>query len=518
MTQVNKIDSNFTGLAYAEEAALGYLPGENSLPGTPVWNRLQPNSYSDFGGEVVTVAPNPINPDRQRERGVATDLNATGGLNHNLTAFNMIDLLQGFMFADTRQKGTESVTAVVLDTTNPDEYQVASTSGFTVGGLVKGFNFTNDANNALNVITVVTSNTSVEVADGQLVAEASPPSDAFIKQVGIQAGAGDIDVTTTGDFATYTSSTLDFTTLGLVAGQWIYVGGDSAGTSFSNAENNGFKRIRSIAANALVVDKSDSAMVTESSTTETIRMFFGDVLKNELSANIVRRSYNLERTLSYPDDASPSQIQSEVLTGAVPSQLVLNIPTANLANMDLSFIAIDNVQRTGATGPKQSSVVDPLSGGVFNTSSDIPRVNMSVVSTTAETVTPLFAYITEMALTINNNVSPNKAVGVLGGFDVTAGTFQVSATLTAYFSNVTAVQAVRNNSQVTLDFGLVKDNAGMFLDIPLITLGNGRLSVEQDQPITLPLTSEAARGRDLLSTLDHTLMWTFFYYLPTAAG
>jgi len=517
MTQVSKIDSNFTGLAYAQEAILGSLPGENGQAGTPVWHRLQPNSYADFGGEIVTVAPNPINPDRQRERGVASDVNATGGFNHNVSPFNMNDLLQGFMFADTREKGTEIVTAVDVDASNPDEYQVASTTGFVVGGLVKGFNFTNSANNALNLITAVVADTSVEVATGLLIDE-TPPADAFIKQVGVQGTTGDIDVTTTGDFATYTTTTLDFTTLGLVPGQWIYVGGDSAGTAFTNDENNGLKRIRSISANALVVDKSESAMATEANTTATVQMFFGDVLKNELSADIVRRSYNVERTLSFPDDASPSQIQSEVLVGAVPSQIVMNVPTGNLANMDVSFVAIDSVQRLAATGPKQSSVLDPLSGGIFNTSSDIPRVNLSVISETAETVSPLFAYITEMTLTINNNLTPNKAVGVFGAFDVTAGTFQVSAALTAYFSNVSAVQAVRNNSQVTMDLALVKDNAGIVLDIPLITLGNGRLSVEQDQPITLPLTTEASRGRDIRSTWDYTLMWTFFYYLPTVAG
>lgn len=518
MAQVSKIDSNVTGLAYAEEATIGYLPGENGNPGTPVWNRLKPNGYPDFGGEVVTIAPNPINPDRQRERGAVSDLNVSGGFNHDLSAFNLKDLLQGFMFADTREKGTELVTAVDIDSSNPDEYEVASTTGFLAGNLIKGFNFTNAANNALNLVTAIVADTSVEVADGQLIAEASPPSNAYIKVVGVQGAAGDIDVTTTGDFATYTSTALDFTTLGLVAGQWIYVGGDAANTSFSNAENNGFKRIRSIAANALVVDKSESAMVTEASTSETIQIFYGDVLKNELAASIVRRTYNIERTLGAPDDSSPGQIQSEVLTGAVANQLVLNVASAALVNADLSFLGIDNVQRTGATGPKQSSVVDPITAGIFNTSSDVPRINLSVLSDTQETVTPLFTYGTELTMTVNNNASVLKAIGSAGGFEVTVGTFQVSASLTAYFGNVTAVQAVRNNSEVSLDMILVKENAGIAFDLPLITLGDGRLRVEQDAAITLPLTIDAARGLSVSSDLDHTLMWTLFEYLPTAAG
>ncbi len=509
MAQVNKIDSNITGLAYAEEAVLGSLPGENGQAGSPVWKRLNPNSYNDFGGEIVTVAPNPINPSRQRRKGVTTDLNAAGGINQNLTFSSLTDLMQGVMFADIREKGYEEPTAVTGTL-----YEVASTTGFLVNSLIKGQGFTNSANNALNLVTAVVADTSVEVA--ALTAEASPPTSANIRVVGYQGGTGDIDVDASGALPKLTSTTLDFTTLGLVPGQWIFIGGDVAGNQFTNAANNGFKRIRSVAANEVTIDKSDQAMVTEDNSGD-IRIFFGDVLRNETGALIKRRSYNIERTLGAPDDSAPGQIQSEVLKGAVANEFTLNVPSAELLNADLSFVATDNEQRLAADGPKQTSVVEAWPAKEYNTSSDVSRLRLSTVSQVSEAPTALFAFVTEASVSINNNVTPNKAVGVLGAFDVTAGTFTVSGNLTAYFASVEATQAVRNNTDVTLDLGFVRDNQGLIFDLPLISLGDGRLNVEVDQPITLPLTTDAASGQDVDELLDHTLLITYFNYLPNAA-
>ena len=511
MAQVNKIDSNVTSLRIAEEASFKVLPG------TPVWKPYEPNSYDDLGGEVTTVARNPINESRQRKKGVVTDLDASGGFNTDLTQSNVADLLQGFFYADFRRKGEEIVTAVDIDAGNPDEYEVAATAGFLVNSLIKGSGFTNSANNALNVVTAIVANTSVEVATGQLVAEASPPSDAQITVVGHQGAAGDIDVDASGDFATLTSTSLDFTTLGLIPGEWIYIGGDSASLRFSNTENNGFKRIKSIAANAMVLDKSDSTMVTEASTTETIQLFFGRVLKNETGSSITRRTYQLERQLGAPDDASPSQIQAEYLVGAVPSEMVMNIGTADKITVDLSFIAGDQETIDGPTSLKSGTRPAIVEASAFNTSSDFSRLKMSVVSSTAEAPTALFAFLTELTLTLNNNLSPNKAVSVLGAFDVSAGTFQVDGQMTAYFGNVSAIAAIRANSNVTIDLALAKENAGIVIDLPLVTLGDGKLEVEQDEPVLIPLSSAAASGALVDANMDHTMLMVFFDYLPTLA-
>ena len=512
MTAANKIDSNATGLSYAEEASLSVLPG------TPDWIILEPNSYNDFGGEVTTVARNPINSSRQRKKGVITDKDASGGFTTDLTQTNMEDMMQGFFFADLRRKGEEIVTAVDIDGANPDEYQVADTTGFLVGSLIEGKNFTAAGNNTVNEVTVVTTNISVEVADGALTDEATPPSDAQITVVGNVAGTADIDVDASGALPALTSTTLDFTTLGLIPGEWIFIGGDTANSDFVNAENNGFKRVRSIAANLLTIDKSEATMITETGTGIDLELYFGRVLKNELSALITRRSYNLERTLGAPDDALPAEIQAEYLEGCVPGEMTINISMADKITMDLSFIGTSSSTIDGPTALKSGNRPALVEADAFNTSSDFSRIHLATIMDGVEAPTALFAFAQELTITINNNLSPNKAVGTLGSFEVTAGTFEVGGSITAYFADVAAVEAVVANSSITLDFAVVKNNAGIVIDIPLITLGDGRPNVEQDAPITLPLNMDAATAASYNANMDYTAMMIFFDYLPTVAA
>lgn len=514
MAAVNKIDSNITGLAYAEEDSLGVLPG------TPVWNPLEPNGYTDFGGEITTIARNPINPSRQRKKGVTTDLDASGGFGTDLTQSNIQDILQGFMFADLRRK------AEFADSANPvtdvdgtsEEYTAASgLDVFAVGDLIFAAGFAEANNNGLKRVTTLISDTDIVVAEN--IVDETPPITASLVQVGFQFGSGEIDIVVSGSLPVFSraSGTKDFTDFGLIPGEWIYIGGDSAPTEFVNAENNGWARVRSVTATAITFDKAVTTMVVETGTSLTIQIFIPRTLKNELGTDIVRRTYNLERKLGAPDDSLPAEIQSEYIVGAVPSEMSLNINTADKITVDLSFVGIDSEQRTGATGIKAGTRATLVEQDAFNTSSDFSRIKLAQVVDGDEAPSALFAFVTDLTLTLNNNVTPNKAVGTLGSFEVTAGTFQIGGSMEAYFSNVAAVTAVRNNVDITLDFAIAKANSGMVFDIPLLSLGGGRPNVEQDQAIKLPLDMDAATAAKIDTTLDYTFMMCFFDYLPTVA-
>lgn len=498
MVALNKIDSNDTNTRYAVEESIGVLPAN------PVWLPLEPNSFSDFGGNATLVARNPINNSRQRRKGVITDLDASGGLEQDFTQTNLQDILQGFMFADFRRKAEQDVSAVAADTMT-----VADGTAFKIGDIVKGADFAETANNVVFDVTGVTGNDLT-------VPGAVADTTGRIVCVGTSAAAGDIDVDADGTWPALVSTTLDFTTLGLSAGEWLFVGGDDAGTSFVTVANNGFKRVSKIEANRLEFDISSAPMATEDGAALSIKLYFGRFLRNEQRDKIKRRTYQIERTLGKPDTTDAAD-QSEYLVGAVPSEFSFNFGTADKAVANLSFVAIDNEQRSADDGPKLGDRPALTDSDLFNTSSDFSEIKMNIWTPGAESPSPLFGYLQEMSVTINNNLSPNKALGVLGAFEVTAGTFQVSGAITAYFTDVAAVQAVRNNSDVTMHAILAKDNAGVILDLPLVALGNGRLNVVIDQPITLPLSMDAAEASRINPAVDYTAAFVFFDYLPTMA-
>ncbi len=630
MAQVQKIDSNVTGLRFAEEQSIGVLPA------TPVWYPLEPNSYNDFGGQIKTVARNPINQGRQRQKGTTVDLDASGGFNTDLTQTNLQRLLQGFFFADARRKGEADVVSV--DGT-AEGYHTLTTTGFYAGSLIFADGHDNVENDGLKTVASVTprvadfgtltiamaqnavdgetvtigstvytwesgtldaafkvkvgadriasltslskainltgvvgtdygsgttlhptvtatdnldgtmtatakdtvnhvtgdaiattetmtqgswgattlggGNDGLIVVEEDIVDETTPSGAPTIVVVGFQFDAGDLDVDASGSLPKLTMTAKAVEELGLTPGEPIWIGGDGTGFHFLSALNGGWARVKSItqgSPDSLTLDKTGTTFVTEVSTMETVQIFFGRVLKNELGTLIKRRTYNLERTLGAPDDSNLSQVQSEYLTGSLANELALKATTADKITADLSFVSTNNEQRSGVTGVKSGTRPDIVSSDAFNTSNDVVRLRMTILDPANSNPTDLFAYLTEFTLNVKNNVSPNKAISVLGAFEVTAGQFVVDGSATAYFSSVEAVAAVRNNEDVTFDFAIAKNNAGIFFDIPLLSLGDARNNVEQDKPILLPLTMDAAEDR----TYHHTALVSFFDYLPDA--
>lgn len=517
-----KQDGSSVGFRYAEEDSFGVVSGDE------VWTQLGINSYDSFGPTVTTVARQTINDTRQNELGAVSDLDAAASFETDyIQSANVIDLFQGFFFADFTEEGTTTprnaaqiVITAVDDVPADDQYEAAAGLdgiGLIAEHLILAENFDDATNNGVKRVKVVAA-TAIDVYD-TLLADGAPAATAGLSLVGYQFESATLDVTQPGGGVfpslTRASGAVDFTTIGLSAGQWIWIGGDAADTSFDTAVNNGLARVVSVTATTITLDRTTGTMVAEVGADENIQIFFSDQLNNAVSAaNIVRRTYQLERTLGADDTAAPTELQSEYLVGSVPNELTLNIPITNKVSLNWSFVAKDHETNTGDTGEKAGTRPTLGSFPAYGTSDDVTRIRINAVSTTDSNPGKLAAFVSELTINVNNNVVPNKAVTTLGAFEMSTGQFVVTGSLNAYFAKNDALDSIRASTSVGIDAFMVKNNAGLLLDVPLVTVGGGPASVELNAPITLPLTFEAVRD----GNLSYTMSVTAFKYLPDAAA
>ena len=427
--ETKKIDSNVVGLNFAIEECLGQLPSN------PQWQALEPNSFSDFGGELSTTERTPLSMSRQNKKGVVTDLSVKGGFNIDFTQNNLNKLLEGVFFADTRTKSN---------------YQFTGT-------------------------------------------------------------AGDIKFAVASGIYSLTATTADFTTLGLVQGEWIFVGSDVATERFDTA-GTFYARVSRIEAKKLTFDNGTfkADLSADAGASKSIKIFMGQVLKNEATPDLIKRkSYAFERTLG--QDLTTNQKQAEYITGAVMGEFSLEAKQGEMLKADVKFTATNNEYRTG-TLLSDGKLTPALGESGVNTTSDIRAIRLSLNDDTKSTSTPLFAYVTETSIEVNNNLSENKALGTFGAIDVSAGNFEVSGKTTVYFTTVQAVNAVRQNADVGLFAIFATKLKGFIFDIPLVGLSGGTLNVEKDNPITLELEASGAENK-----FGYTMMYVNFPVLPKVA-
>ena len=516
---INSIDSNFTGLRICEELCPNELD-TSSGNANQKWLTREPNSYANFGGNIKTVAREPINPSRQNKRGTVVDVEAAAGWNEDFTQDNMTELLQGFFFNDATEKynllplnGTANLCADVEASNGIYNITATVASLFRAGDLVKTTGFTNSANNTLALVSAVTT-TELDTDNTASVVEASPPATANIRHVGFQFASGDLVATIVSGTLVLTSSVKTMTQFGLEVGEWIFIGGSAVSSAYAFANGTGYARVLSVSATAIVCDKSTGLITADAGVGKTIRIFFGTYIRNPtISETQITRTYAIERTLG--EDSNGTQAQ--VAGGSYANEFAIKIPSGAKLEADLSYISMDETYYDGTeTIPSEESGVQlfaALGQEGYNTSTDMVRVAMNSIPTVA-TLSPTsqFAFVTELNLNINNGAKLNKAVGVIGGISASFGNFVVGGNVTAYFQTVEAQRALRNNDDVTIDAIFAKHNGGMVYDIPVLGLGGGQANVTKDSPVTIPLEQFAAEN-----PAGYTFSYTNLHYLPDIA-
>lgn len=503
---------DLTGLFIAEEASL------NTLPNPAIWYEREPNSYQDFGGNFAMTTRKPIVHDRQHSKGQASDDNPTAGWNEDVTLTNMVRLLQGFLFADAREPASTAPlngTTVVIDDVDADSYNAAAgLDVFAANQIVFAKGFGEPDNNGINIVTAAVA-AGVTMAS-PLTVEAAPPADASLTVVGHQFAAGDLTMTVFADRVVLASATVDLSTLPLPLGGYVFIGGDDAITRFADAGDNApfYGRVSAVAddGSSITLDKTTGVQVTDAGAAKTIQVFFGTVIRNEDDCALIKkRSYHMERQYGCGDGS----VEADGVTGAVPNQLTITVPTPGenvKVTADLAFVASQSYERTAAEGPLAAGWVEGLNEPAYIPGLDVYQHKLVELDPSTLNPTGIVSYNSDVSLVVNNNLAGIKAIETFGNSGMNVGEFNVSGQINSFWNGVAGTRGVRLSKDYTWHLILTKKKHGLIFDIASLGLGNGRATVEKNQPVKLPLENGAGKGE-----FGYTLLTCFMPYLPSVA-
>ena len=351
-----------------------------------------------------------------------------------------------------------------------DEITVSSGTAFASGDLVLLRGFNND-DDGLYILTTGSNATTVAVI-GSLTDDASPPATAEIRKVGVQAASGDIVADATG----LTSTTLDFTTLGLAVGDWIKVGDDNeTNGKFDSDTYNDWIRISAISANNLDSDtlpvwldqqrrdgQADPACLSATRSPTALRSLPGPSSR--------RSSTNRPPATSTTPAASP------------PASLMAGTAARKLTGT-IDLLARGFSSTTSRTANAAAGFVGKTTSPYFTSGVGAQRIaeNGSRLSDPE--------FVSNFTLEIANSLRRRSRWGVDGTASIGTGDFTVTGSFEVDFETLTFLNKVQNETETSLDNVLVNGRSeAIVFDLPRVRFIGGDPSAgARNSDVTLPM-------------------------------
>lgn len=498
---MGRVITNGTSLSYAKEATLGVLPV------APVWYELEPNGINSFGNTYSREARSPISRSRSRRKGAVTDQDSAVEIEADLTLAHLRHFAEGFMFSRAVGADVFEPTAAAAGS-----YTVPALSAGAGGRIQSGANgstlvyargFNTAVNNGLKVLTADPAAGATALAAAGILVEAIAATDLVTVEVaGFRASIGTIAIDANGNLV---STGVDFTTLGLVVGQQIHVGGVDLAHQFATPANTGFARVAAIGAALLTLDKTDAAFVAEAAAGLTIDILFGQFVRNVSvdHADFKEQSYQME--LVSPNLLTGGLTGYEYAVGFYPDALSLSLPLSGKASTTFGFVGQNTTDPTNVRALNANNAKIGGATGAFSTANDIARLRLAKIDESG-----LSTDFKSATLTITNNVSGEKVLGRLGAKYLNAGNFEVDVENQMLFTNADVVHAIRCNEDVGFDFVLRNGDGGAAFDFPVGTLDGGGREYPANESVLVNTTFQAHQNDDL----GFSLGISFFPVLP----
>lgn len=499
------MDSNLTALRVAKEPSFGVAPSN------PVYKEIRRTSDA-VGFTPTNEVTNEIDSSRQVNDLINTGRDAGGDMAMELSIENMDSFLEG-LFCNNWLRTPEvangarweyGASATRITAIAATSITLAATSVLS-GSQINATGTAFVANHLIRLSGVAAGNglyavsasaaTSITIAGGPT--DAAPAATARVKVVGVQGASADIVATISGGPA-LTSTTLNWTTLGLIVGQWVKISNEGGAFSFATAANNGYARISAISATRLSFDVTQGIFAADTGTGKTIRVYFGDTIRN----GVTQFTYRLEKQYTLA-----AGVRYSYASGQQPSSLTLTADTRAVVTASLAWMGSD-ITSPSPTRDAGASTEAISANTVLDASNSVPMI------LEAGAVMGAPNYVSGFAFTLDNGLRARNAIGSAGAIGLGMGRVNITGTLTTYFGDETLLTKLRNTtaSGTTVAFRDAANNCAEVWDIPRLKYTSGFPEVPGiDTDLTTPLGFQALR--DLANNRDYTVMLSRFDYL-----
>lgn len=467
---------------------------DETISASTEWLYMEPNEYSSFSATIEKTARDPISKDRQRRKGTNTSVTASPAFTADMTLDMIAYFIPGFTFSVWEGLQPESYAVNSVDGTT-ETYSVDAGAALAAGMLVYASGWAMPENNGLKTVA---SGTATTVVVNEDVVDETAPGSARLYVVGVRGATGDLEIDTEGNLI---STTLDFTTLGLVVGQYIHIGGQAAANRFATADNFGLARVVTVSANKVELLSRGTTFTTDNGAGQDVDILFSGFCRNYDvgDANFNKQWYHMEATYN------TETTLYEYADCALNNTLSINNSVSDKTVMDLGFVAKDIP--APVTSARDGTRSNQVRTEAYNTSSDIVRLSLRDGSDTG-----LTTFFKDTNLTLTNNVAPEYVLGQLTAEFINFGNFEVDIDTQAVFTDGVILNAIRNNTTLSLDLAYRNGDGGFVIHLPSGTLGDGSKNFERNAKVKI--TSPFAAHRD--ETLGYTMGTSLFWYLPTA--
>jgi hypothetical protein len=499
---MGRVITNAISLSRAREASLGVLPG------SPAWREVEPNDISNFGTTISRTTRTPISKARARRKGSVSDLDSGVEFTSDLTLDILRQTAEEFCFA--RAVGGDVFTP---SAGTSGAYTVPAVSAGQAGRLRYGASaaktlfyargFDTDANNGLKVLgaTVATSATTITITG--IVAETVGATQYVeLAVAGVRGATGDLQIDANGDLI---STVLDFTTLGLVKGQVIHIGGVDVLNQFAETENFGFARARQIATHKITLEKREQPFVADTGASIAVDILFGQFVRNVDVDHADFLEASVQWELASPNLNSGGQTMFEYAVGNYCDAISIKLPLSDKATITTGYVGQDTTDPTlvRATNAANAKLGDETEA--FGTSSDLARLRIQDVD--EDGLTTDFKTIT---FTLTNNVAGEKVLAHLGPRYLNAGNIEADIESQMIFTSAAVPAAIRANATLGFDFALRNDDGGVVFDLPTGTLDGGKREFPANQSVLI--SGKFAAHQE--AALDFSIGISFFPVLP----